>query len=329
MRITCLSTPKSKFGPFTVVYDLYKWPAGTRRNRGWENAPVVFERSADPREIEEAKASPRFISYRYKSWEGVVNDEARFGFDANTLRDAWRGRFRAEPAPAAVDVPAEPAAEAPAVAAPATAQGPKLTKAKAKAAKPKNRAELCVFWSMPYKPVPEGSETLGDGRSVWACTVLDRTYENEIKGAMPPFRPGSGWAYGWTPILPEPKRWSPERKAKHRRLNLRRRLDNKFPLFASVFEAQEIERRKFYFDPEAIEAGTDTLPCQTRALSEPVRKPRLRRLAAPSTGSDEQFPLDLGSGGGTEDIFQFIPRKPMARAARRARLYSAVTDTAQ
>jgi hypothetical protein len=91
MKITVLATPRSKFGPFTVVYDLARWPEGTRRNRGWEGASVVYEREATSDEIEEQRQSPRMLCFRNESWDQLAGDEARYGVDAESGRHGKKG----------------------------------------------------------------------------------------------------------------------------------------------------------------------------------------------------------------------------------------------
>lgn len=98
MKITCLATPNSKFGPYTIVYGLAAWPEGTKRSRGWMTAAIMYEREATPDEDEEQHQSPRFICYRNESWDQVVSDEAKYGIDANAERKAWRNRIRGKAA---------------------------------------------------------------------------------------------------------------------------------------------------------------------------------------------------------------------------------------
>ncbi|WP_198526805.1 hypothetical protein ACTTAF_06275 [Rhodobacter capsulatus] len=47
------------------------------------------------------------------------------------------------------------------------------------------------------------------------------------------------------------RRWSAEAKGRVRRLNLRRRIEKRFPLFAEIFIADELARRPQYFKGEA------------------------------------------------------------------------------
>ncbi len=105
MRITVLHTPTSKFGPFTVVYALATWPAGTRRNRGWESTATIYVREATPTEVEEARTCPRMISYRYRSWAALVADEAKYGVDAEALVPARYKEVTGAGATAAAEAP--------------------------------------------------------------------------------------------------------------------------------------------------------------------------------------------------------------------------------
>lgn len=124
----------------------------------------------------------------------------------------------------------------------------------------KSMSVLTVGWLNPHTKPPADAVTL-DGRLLWTCTVLDRAYERAIQEQhMPRVRPGSGWNQGWTHIAPEPRRWPAERKAAARRQNLRRRLESRYPLFAELLEEHELRRRPHYYDPAAIEAGTDLRP---------------------------------------------------------------------
>lgn len=97
-KITVLETPNSLRGPFTVVYNLAGWPEGSRRNRGWEKAHIVYEREATADEIAEMKESTRFLCYYNTGWAQVITDEARYGVDAEAAKAAWRARLRGEAA---------------------------------------------------------------------------------------------------------------------------------------------------------------------------------------------------------------------------------------
>ncbi|WP_395678729.1 theronine dehydrogenase [Inquilinus sp.] len=62
---------------------------------------------------------------------------------------------------------------------------------------------------------------------------------------------GGGYAIGIDFLDPKPiRRWSQDAKAAARRRNLRRRLETAAPLFADLFEADELARRPDYFAGE-------------------------------------------------------------------------------
>ena len=61
--------------------------------------------------------------------------------------------------------------------------------------------------------------------------------------------PGCGYAVTWELVTQRPiRRWSKEARGRVRRKNLERRMTAKFPLFAVVFIAQELEKRPQYYD---------------------------------------------------------------------------------
>lgn len=95
MRITVLDCQGSKFGRYHLVYGLASWPGGTRQNRGWNNARVVYERPAHPYEEAEQDDSPRLMCYVYRDWETLSADEAKYRFDADALRDGYHDALRA------------------------------------------------------------------------------------------------------------------------------------------------------------------------------------------------------------------------------------------
>ena len=60
--------------------------------------------------------------------------------------------------------------------------------------------------------------------------------------------PGDGWALCWELVSQRPiRRWSQEARARVRQNNLRRRMEKKYPLFATDFIAAEIAARPDYF----------------------------------------------------------------------------------
>ena len=195
--------------------------------------------------------------------------------------------------------------------------------AKAKAAAPKVekkvapiRCIVSIAWGNPYTAPPAGTDTLPDGRTLWACSILDRAHEKEICAEyQPEYELGSGWGSRWSLVASEPKRWSGARKAQMRRRNLRARLDKRVPLLADLLEAQEIERRPHYFDAAAIDAGDDIKPALTDV---PARPRRLGRLARPE-GRFEQMAFDLSTETPPATIRP--GRTATERATYRARRY--------
>jgi len=92
MKITILDCPKSKHGRYHLIYGLNSWPAGTIKNRGWNNASILYERQATPEEAAEQENAWRFLCYRYREWGELVKDEAKYGIDANAeLKQYQRG----------------------------------------------------------------------------------------------------------------------------------------------------------------------------------------------------------------------------------------------
>lgn len=62
---------------------------------------------------------------------------------------------------------------------------------------------------------------------------------------------GGPYAVSFELVTQQPiRRWSKEAKSRARRRNLRQRLEKKYPLFASMFEHQEIAARPAYFAAE-------------------------------------------------------------------------------
>lgn len=67
--------------------------------------------------------------------------------------------------------------------------------------------------------------------------------------------PGAGYCVTWELVTQKPiRRWSREAKAAARRRNLRKRVEEKFPLFADDFISAEIERRPRYYAGEDVNA---------------------------------------------------------------------------
>ncbi|MCR5943972.1 hypothetical protein FG152_24685 [Ochrobactrum sp. XJ1] len=65
---------------------------------------------------------------------------------------------------------------------------------------------------------------------------------------MSKFEPGSGYAITWELVMQRPiRRWSREARSRVRQRNLKNRIDKKFPLFAEIFIASELEKRPDYY----------------------------------------------------------------------------------
>lgn len=60
---------------------------GTVRNRGWLGAPVIYARPASDAEVAEQRACPRYLCYRYRHWDELREDEAKYGYDVDCLRE--------------------------------------------------------------------------------------------------------------------------------------------------------------------------------------------------------------------------------------------------
>lgn len=93
---TVLHTLRSKKGVYTLVYDLERWPEGTRKNRGWVDAPVIYERWLSAEEKADYADVTRFQAWRYRDWQDLVNDEAMYGFNANQLKREYKQFLRGE-----------------------------------------------------------------------------------------------------------------------------------------------------------------------------------------------------------------------------------------
>lgn len=115
---------------------------------------------------------------------------------------------------------------------------------KPRPAKSVEMVRYSLIWRLPHVPCP--------GEPVLISVDVER-------GAKCPpevlalWVPGGGYAVTWQLLNPAPpRRWSIEAKGRVRELNLKRRLEKKLPLFASMFAEQELARRPDYF------AGKDT-----------------------------------------------------------------------
>lgn len=96
MKVTVIETPSSDMGALALIYDMKGWPERTLRARGWLNAHVIYERDATAAEAEDQRQSPRYLAWRFESWEKLVNDEAREGIDAEECRRRWRAQLLGE-----------------------------------------------------------------------------------------------------------------------------------------------------------------------------------------------------------------------------------------
>tara|TARA_B100000965_G_scaffold331170_3_gene295222 strand:+ start:5435 stop:6100 length:666 start_codon:yes stop_codon:yes gene_type:complete len=85
MRITVFHMPKSKKGPFHLVYAVGAWRESSVKNRGWAKAPIVYQREATEAEVLQQANENRNICYRYRTWADLAEDEARYGVDAASL----------------------------------------------------------------------------------------------------------------------------------------------------------------------------------------------------------------------------------------------------
>jgi len=102
-----------------------------------------------------------------------------------------------------------------------------------------------LAWRCGPKPPPEGMPR------VLKAVLCEKAHPvpAEIHEAWLEMGPGSGWSVGWEMIEQRPvKRWSPEAKARVRQSNLRKRMEQKFPLFAEQFIAAEMAARPQYFE---------------------------------------------------------------------------------
>jgi hypothetical protein len=45
----------------------------------------MYTREATAQEVQEAQKSKRLLGFRYATWQEVVDDEAKYGIDANAL----------------------------------------------------------------------------------------------------------------------------------------------------------------------------------------------------------------------------------------------------
>lgn len=115
--------------------------------------------------------------------------------------------------------------------------------ASAMTARPKWRCTLA--WRNPYSSPPDGMAR------VLMAVLVDQPHPvpAEIDAKWLEMGPGSGWSVGWECIEQRPiKRWSQAAKAKVRQANLRKRVEKKWPLFATDFVAAELQARPEYYE---------------------------------------------------------------------------------
>lgn len=105
-----------------------------------------------------------------------------------------------------------------------------------------------LAWRNPTRPVPDGLPR------VLLAVLCDRPHPvpSEIDALWREMGPGSGWSVGWQLVEQRPiRRWSQEAKARARVRNLRRRMEEKFPLLAEQLIADELARRPSYYEATA------------------------------------------------------------------------------
>lgn len=105
-----------------------------------------------------------------------------------------------------------------------------------------------LAWRRGMEPPPEGMPR------VLLAVLCEKPHHcpQAIHDLWLEMGPGSGWSVGWEMIEQRPiRRWSAEAKGRVRQLNLRRRIEKRFPLFAEIFIADELARRPQYFRGEA------------------------------------------------------------------------------
>ena len=102
----------------------------------------------------------------------------------------------------------------------------------------------------PYKGIwavisPSGEMVLEVIVEDWANA--DHRPPAEIKKAQSTYPPGRGAQLHWSYEAPPGTQWSREARARNRRRRLRKRLVNKYPMFADQFYERELEERPLYF----------------------------------------------------------------------------------
>ena len=102
----------------------------------------------------------------------------------------------------------------------------------------------------PYKGIwtvlsPSGEMVSEAVVEDWANA--DHRLPAEIKAAQAAYPLGSGAQLCWSYEAPPGTQWSRKARARNRQRRLRRRLLNKYPMFADQFYARELEKRPLYF----------------------------------------------------------------------------------
>lgn len=91
MLVTLLHCPKSKHGPYHLIYDLLLWPRGTVKSRGWANAITLYHRYGTQYDEQIAKGAWRYQCWRYRDIETLRADEARCGIDYDACIATYKG----------------------------------------------------------------------------------------------------------------------------------------------------------------------------------------------------------------------------------------------
>ena len=102
----------------------------------------------------------------------------------------------------------------------------------------------------PYKGIwtvidPDSNEVARAVIEDWGN--VDHYLPDEIKEARAKYSLGGGAQLCWTWEAPPGTPWSREARARNRRRSLRKRLVNKYPMFADQFYEGELEKRPLYF----------------------------------------------------------------------------------
>lgn len=85
MTITLIAPKTDRRAKYVIIYNMDAWPVRSLKHRGWYHAPVLYSRLATEAEKEEAAQSSRYLAYRYKNFQKLAEDEAKYGVDIYTL----------------------------------------------------------------------------------------------------------------------------------------------------------------------------------------------------------------------------------------------------